>query len=265
MVTGTGFPVSSTRPAAEPNPSVRITYEITGRTPRIVVTTPTNSSGEFTASFVVPLDAFIPSRNTVRALIVGTEVSETKPHSIPDRSMKVSPDSGSAGAAITVTGTNFPAFTPVGSLTIGQIQVLPSPAPSTNVDGSFTASIVVPPLELGIQAVAVAVGDSTALVSFRVTASPATPVPTATPVPAKSTTPAALLAPLGANLVRVWGFNAATQKFQLYDPAAPTLSDLTVLVQGRGYWILVTRDQTVTLSSGSYNLSAGWNNIGWLG
>ena len=73
----------------------------------------------------------------------------------------------------------------------------------------------------------VAVGDSTSLVSFRVTASPATPVPTATPVPPKPTGAAVQLAPLGANLVRVWGFNAPTQKFQLYDPAAPRLSDLT--------------------------------------
>lgn len=73
------------------------------------------------------------------------------------------------------------------------------------------------------------------------------------------------LSPLGSNLVRVWGFDAATQKFQLYDPAAASLSDLTKLKKGQGYWILVNQAQTVTLVNDSYNLSAGWNLIGWLG
>ena len=73
------------------------------------------------------------------------------------------------------------------------------------------------------------------------------------------------LCPLGRNLMRVWGFNAATQRFQLYDPAAALLSDLTVLSIGQGYWINVTSAQTATLGTGSYSLSAGWNLIGWLG
>jgi hypothetical protein len=65
--------------------------------------------------------------------------------------------------------------------------------------------------------------------------------------------------------VRVWGFDAKKQGFQLYDPAAPRLSDMASLVRGRGYWILVNRDQIATLGSSSYDLSAGWNLIGWLG
>jgi hypothetical protein len=259
MVTGTGFPISSARPGAEVNPSIQIRYEITGRPPNTVATVFSNATGDFTASFIVPRDAPIPSSNTVAALILGTAISENKPHSIPDRSVKLTPESGPAGTTITVTGTNFPAFTPVRSLTISRIQVLPSPTPSTNADGSFTASVVAPDLEVGTQAVAIEVGDSTAFISFRMTPPPATPVPP------KPTTPSTLLAPLGANLVRVWGFNATTQTFQLYDPAAPALSDLTALVQGRGYWMLVDRAQTVTLASGSYTLSAGWNLIGWVG
>jgi hypothetical protein len=86
-----------------------------------------------------------------------------------------------------------------------------------------------------------------------------------TPPPAVSAAPADALAPLGTNLVRTWGFNAATQKFQLYDPAAALLSDLTALNRGQGYWINVKAAQTVTLGSGSYSLSIGWNLILWLG
>jgi hypothetical protein len=259
MVTGTGFPVSSTRPTAEPNPTVQIRYEMTGRAPRTVATTFTNAAGEFTASFIIPLDAPIASSNTVTALIGDTTVSETKTHSVLDQSVKLSPESGPPGTAITVTGSNFPPFTPVRSLTIARVQVLPSPAPSTGADGAFTVRIVVPQLAVGTEPVDVRVGQVTALETFRITAgAPAPPL-------AGSADLAATLAPMSSNLVRVWGFDATTQAFQLYDPAAPALSDLTALLQGRGYWMLVDRAQIVTLGSGTYTLSAGWNLIGWLG
>jgi hypothetical protein len=74
-----------------------------------------------------------------------------------------------------------------------------------------------------------------------------------------------MLAPLGANLVRVWGFDSGKKAFQLHDSAAPRLSDLTTLVRGRGYWIMVKRAQAVTLGGGAFTLSAGWHLIGWLG
>jgi hypothetical protein len=258
-VTGTGFPVSGALPGAEAGPYIHIQYEITDRAPRTVITTVTNAAGEFTASFIVPLDAPIPSSNTVTALIVGTTVSETKTHSVLGRSVKISPESGPPGTAITVTGSNFPPFSPVRSLTIARIQLLPFPAPSTGADGGFTARIVIPELSVGTEPVDVRVGNITALETFRVTAgAPAPP-------PAGSADLAATLAPMGSNLLRVWGFNATTQTFQLYDPAASLLSDLAALVRGRGYWVLVDREQTVTLGSGTYTLSAGWNNIGWLG
>ena len=83
--------------------------------------------------------------------------------------------------------------------------------------------------------------------------------------PAVAVGPAAALAPLGANLVRVWGYDSATQKFQLYDPAAALLSDLSALNRGAGYWINVKAGQSATLGTGSYSLNAGWNLVGWLG
>ena len=75
---------------------------------------------------------------------------------------------------------------------------------------------------------------------------------------------ASTLAPLGANLVRVWGYEAGN--FRLYDPGAPPeVNDLTRLTRGRAYWINVRTAQTATLGSVLYTLSAGWNLIGWLG
>jgi len=73
------------------------------------------------------------------------------------------------------------------------------------------------------------------------------------------------LSPLGGNLLRVWGYDAAAQKWQLYDPASALLSDLTALKRGEGYWFKVDHAQTVTLVKDTYTLSAGWNLVGWLG
>jgi hypothetical protein len=260
-VTGTGFPASSTRAGADASPSVNIRYDIIDRGPRTLASALTNSFGEFSTSFTVPLDSPIPSTNRVTVQVAGHPGAETEiiSHSVPNRSIKVSPESGPPGSSFTVTGSNFPGFAPMRSLTIGQVQVLPSPTPTTDGDGSFTATVSVPDLAAGTQVVEVGVGDSTALVSFRVTA----PAPAPTPTRPAGVAPA--LAPLGSNLVRLWGYDAKKQAFQLYDPAAPVLSDLTVLVRGRGYWILVNRDQIITLGSSSYDLSAGWNLIGWLG
>lgn len=74
------------------------------------------------------------------------------------------------------------------------------------------------------------------------------------------------LSPIGSNLVRVWGFDAPTQRWQLYDPAVPpALNDLTKLKKGQGYWIKVNQTQTATLINDTYALFAGWNLVGWLG
>jgi len=77
--------------------------------------------------------------------------------------------------------------------------------------------------------------------------------------------PAIALAPLGANLARVWGFNATTQGWLMYDPQLPAVSDLTELKRGQGYWIKINTATTLTLGTGVYSLAAGWNLIGWLG
>jgi hypothetical protein len=77
--------------------------------------------------------------------------------------------------------------------------------------------------------------------------------------------PAVALAPLGANLVRIWGFNTATQTWRMYDPAFTVASDLTELKRGQGYWIKIIFATTVTIGTDVFTLAAGWNLIGWLG
>ena len=58
---------------------------------------------------------------------------------------------------------------------------------------------------------------------------------------------------------RVWGFDAPTQKWQLYDLSAPQISDLTYLEPKKGYWVKSNGYSQVP----GYTLYQGWNLIGW--
>jgi hypothetical protein len=270
-ITGTGFPADNSNSPAT-TPSVTITYDGGTNLTASVQATP-DTSGNFSAALVVPINANIPSTNTVKAVFsypsdptvptgAKSESTTTVTHDVPGATLSISPGSGPPGTPLTLSGVGFKAYSNVSALEIGGTDIVPSPKPATGNTGDFSATALVPQLNTGAHTVTAKVGTTTASVAFTVTVAPVAPP---APPPAISVAPAAALAPLGANLVRTWGYNAATQKFQLYDPAAAPLSDLTALNRGGGYWINVKAAQTVTLGSGSYSLSAGWNLIGWLG
>jgi hypothetical protein len=263
-VQGSGFPANNTKTGAASVPSVKILYVRSGGTDTVATATP-DASGNFTSTFLVPLNAGIPSTNTVRAEFDDedkTTVSTATVHKVPTAALTISPTSGAPGTKVTVSGVGFKGFSTVTELKLGDLDVRPAPVPATNDVGSFNTEVLVPQLNLGVQTVTAKVGDTVASTSYTVTAAPVAPPP---PAAAATVTPAAGLAPLGANLVRTWGYDAPTQKFQLYDPAAALLSDLTVLKRGGGYWINVKSAQKVTLGTFEYDLSAGWNNVGWQG
>jgi len=257
-VQGSGYPVDT---------PVSIKYSVAG-TDRIVTTLTPDASGNISGSFAVPLDSAIPSTNSVRAEYktpAGAIVTTSGTHSVPNASITVSPTSGVPGTKVTVKGVGFKRFVVVDEIKVGNLNALPSPNPNTGDAGDFTVIITIPQTEVGVQTVSTragstspGVGGTTASASFIVTAAPVGAVPVAA-------APAAGLAPLGANLVLVWGYDAPTQKFQLYDPASALLSDLTVLSRGQGYWINVKAAQKVILGSFEYDLKAGWNLKGWLG
>ncbi len=52
--------------------------------------------------------------------------------------------------------------------------------------------------------------------------------------------PGDALAPFDATFSVIWHWNAATQRWELYDPAAPAASDFTQLIQGQAYFVSVT-------------------------
>ena len=73
------------------------------------------------------------------------------------------------------------------------------------------------------------------------------------------------LASIVGKYTRVWGFEAATQTWKLYDPAAPAfVCDLKVLRKSQGYWIGMKENATLTYKGFTWELFEGWNLIGWL-
>ena len=73
------------------------------------------------------------------------------------------------------------------------------------------------------------------------------------------------LAGLAESLVRVWGYDAAKQQWQLYDPMNPAVSDLRVLEKAKAYWVKVVRDISFSYHGFTYDLFNGWNLIAWMG
>lgn len=207
----------------------------------------TDGSGNASASLTVPLTAAIPSDNTIA--VSGGSTAGVVTHSVPTATITVSPSTGAPGTVLTIKGLNFPAYSPVSNILIGGISALPAPAPASDGFGAINATILIPQVAAGTAALLMTAGGASANVAVIISAA--------------ATTAASSLAPLGTNLVRVWGDIAGVPV--LYDPLVPTASDLKALVRGQGYWVKVVTAQTVTLGSFTYTLLAGWNNIGWQG
>jgi hypothetical protein len=73
------------------------------------------------------------------------------------------------------------------------------------------------------------------------------------------------LAPLGANLLRVWRFDAAKQEWTFYDPSPAFASYNTVkeLVAGQFYYIVTKDGQNASLNGQQRALFDGWNPVVW--
>jgi hypothetical protein len=76
------------------------------------------------------------------------------------------------------------------------------------------------------------------------------------------------LASIEDYLVLAYGYQSGegTGGWTVYDPDWPAQqNDLETLYIGRGYWINVSQACTLEYGTRTYQLSAGWNLIGWLG
>ena len=254
---GTGFPASNPRTS---NREVRLDYGGVN-----VGNAATDFEGKFETTFIVPLTAGIPSTNTVTATGVGTTATATDTHKVPSPELELTPDEAAPGARVEIIGIGFPGFTAMTTADIGELSVLPSPAPTSLADGTLTISVIVPQLVLGVQVVRLNVGGVSAVASFTVVEPDptATPAPTSTPLP--SVDIATGLEPLADNLVRIWTYDNATQVWSYYDPRPvfASTNSVTQLVRGQIYWFKVIAPQTVTLNGSERTLFEGWNLLAW--
>ena len=185
--------------------------------------------------------------------------------------LDISPLRGSPGDVVSVTGTNFPGLATVSRIEIGGVSVIPATPYSTTADGAFSASVVVPRLDVGTYHFVVTVGDRSSSATFSVVESATT---AGEPV-------AAALAPLGDNLLWVAHYDNPTGQWSVYDPSGTSSPDslplppgqsapspssigaLTHVVPRKVYWMNISRDATVTLGGTARTLTAGINSVSW--
>ena len=243
-VTGTGFKAKA---------SITIEYTNSGSSAVTVGTSTADALGNWSGSFVVPTTAAIPSTNTVTGTAASGS-SKTATHSLPGASIASDVSEQSTGETFVLTGESFPSYVSVTTITVGGIDAKPSPAPATDANGDFSASIMVPGLTTGTHAISVTAGSVTASSSIEV-------VSTVSAAAAVSTETQDVFADSIAadNLVRVWKFSNADQSWSFYDPreAFAAANTLANTVTGDIVWVNVTAEES--FQSGT--LYPGWNLI----
>jgi hypothetical protein len=180
-------------------------------------------------------------------------VTKEVDHKTPAAVVTLSSGQAQRGTTITVSGENFNTYHTV-RIDIGESNVTPAPAPTTDGDGSFSAEVLVPGLSLGNKNLKVTVNKVPVVEFLEIVA---TPVST-------SMTSEEAFADLVAmdNLIVVWYFDNDTKGWSFYDPRPEVAAavDLTMVNSGDIVWIQVTADQDFPGATPS-DLSAGWNQV----
>ena len=272
QLTGSGFPASNRR-SEQTAPPVSIEYG-----DDLVGTVNPDSSGNIATSFRIPFDASIPSSNTVTVKFTYTQnnanfdVIEHYTHEVPGAAISLSASEGKPGDTITVTGEGFAQHASVSSMSIGTIDILPSPKPSTGRDGTFTTSVLIPGIDLGTHSIEVEISDTVASAVFRVVEETTTMMPEV--MMAEAATPEVAFAAVIAedNLIAVYHFDPATQNeapnygYTVYDarPLFMSGNNLDSIEPGQFYTVQVSEDQMgVTLGSQTVDLYAPFTPIRW--
>ena len=272
QLTGSGFPASNRR-SEQTAPPVSIEYG-----DDLVGTVNPDSSGNIATSFRIPFDASIPSSNTVTVKFTYTQgnanfdVIEHYTHEVPGATISLSASEGMPGDTITVTGEGFAQHASVSSMSIGTIDILPSPKPSTSRAGTFTTSVLIPGIDLGTHSIEVEISDTVASAVFRVVEETTTRMPGV--MMAEEAAPEVAFAAVIAedNLIAVYHFDPATQNeapnygYTIYDarPLFMSGNNLDSIEPGQFYTVEVSENQMgVTLGSQTVDLYAAFTPIRW--
>ena len=215
-----------------------------------------DSSGNANFSFTVP-SAFGPGKKSTTITFTDADGNTaTKSFTVLKASLTTDPVEGPPGTTVDFTGSGYAGYTtmtvnftrPGGTAFI--IQTVPSVIVSDSL-GNVSGSLVLPASGTGTATVTVDDGTTSKSVDFTVKK-------------AVETVSSALVG-IEGDFTIVWTFDATTQTWMKYDPAAPSVSDLSKLEKGKGYWIHLDSATTLVFGPGIYDLAAGWNLIGWLG
>ena len=210
----------------------------------------------------VPRSVQIPSANPVSATFVdddGHTIYTTYTHLVRAATVTLDPERGPAGTTVTVTGQDFRPFVPVTMVSVGGIDLTPSPAPYTDRNGMMEFEILVPQSELGVEPVVVLAGGIHVLADFQVSQSLVETGPI--------TDIEDLNATLGDGLVAIFHFGNDTKEWTFYDPLLQEDSSLEFLAPGEVYYIRVSEDTEVILNGETRYLSCRddncWNQLVW--
>ena len=190
--------------------------------------------------------------------------------------LSITPAVAGPGGQVTIAGTNWPAANSDGGavspvnleITGGGIDADTMDA-ATDANGSWSVRYPVPgnihiPATMSVRAsYGEQPDDIVSIVNFSV------PAAMRDEIPNGDTALPDALSPLGDNMVRVFYFDNATKSWSFYDPRPEfaELNTLTILSPGAPYWVLVRRDQDVTLNFKRQTLACQggncWSLIVW--
>ena len=178
-IEGSGFPANNPDEGADAAVNVEIVYTTHGSDPETVATLTPDASGNISGWFTVPSAAGIPSTNAVRAVFEvpasNVTVTTSTVHTVPRARIALDKESGPVGAVVTINGEGFESDTSVSKINFSTLDVSPSSSLSTDGEGTFETTFVVPNSHTGAQAVTVWVGKAAASATFTVTAAPIVP------------------------------------------------------------------------------------------
>ena len=179
-------------------------------------------------------------------------------------SLSVVPDTVVPSGELALNAAGFPRCeSGIITVKIGQSEVTVPTGTHFDREGKIKDLIVkVPSLDVGTYIIQLQVGRYGVPVAFSEVTMLADDGGGESPLPAA-------LVRLGNNLVRVFHFNNATKTWTFYDPRPEfaELNTLSSLSAGEPYWVLVRRDQNVTLNGKAHTFICQggdcWNILVW--
>jgi hypothetical protein len=204
-----------------------------------------DSNGNIAAAMSVPATATTGSNALTAADGLGNAALDAT-FAVPSASITVSPNEGGPGDAVTISGTGFAGYAAI-TVMFGGYQLPTTPLSSPL--GDFSVATTVPGVAPGSQVVQAMDSSKTATTFFVVKAA--------------AVTIASQLAGIADKVVIVWDYNGGD--WQFFDPADAAGSSLATLVAGTGYWVNVSEDLELIFGGTAYQLTEGWNNVGWRG